>query len=109
MMLSGIAADEGSVWAGGEDEPLVVGVGLGLGVAVDDGVGVGVSAEVGTLKDGGGTTTLGEGMATGLPRPEMTIPSATAAPSRRTIPAMTMMRRRREPNGPGPDPLGPGG
>jgi hypothetical protein len=88
-------------------DPLVLGVGLGLAVSV--GVGVGVADGVGELDDGGGAMALGDGGTAGLPRPEMTIPRATAAPIRTTIPAMTMISRRREPNGPDPDPLGPGG
>jgi hypothetical protein len=106
-MLCGIAAADGRVWVGGEDDPPVDGVGLVLGVA--ERIGVAVSVGVGELDVGGGSTTLCEGVATGWPRPEMTIPKAMAAPIRTTIPAMMMMSRRREPNGPDPDPLGPGG
>ena len=114
-MLSGIAAADGKVCVVGEDAevlgvalpaPLGVPAGLPLGAPLWPGV-PGVAGVAGV--DAGGTTTLGDGLATCPDGLVISTPTPTAAATSTTIPMMIRISRRREPNGPDPLPPRPGG
>ena len=99
--------DFGKVWGvPGVREPVgvVPGVGLALGVGLPVGVG-----DAGAELVWGGRTMPGDGSAVDSPDRLMAKPTPTAAPTSTTTPAMIKISRRREPNGPEPDPPGPPG
>jgi hypothetical protein len=108
-MFSAIAAAEGKVWVVGEDAEVL---GVGLGLVLGDAVGLALVVAVSAGLDGGevgGTNVPGEGLATGPEGLVISTPTPIAAPTSTTIPTMIKISRRREPNGPDPEPPRPGG